>query len=124
MIIYHFCVYLTRFINIRKTGQNLPIQKGLDLTEEHFETRRSSMSGLLRPNWFHYALTGVIAVMASWALTGCRFGNHEESQAQTTDGITGYYETQPQTMKYCASVPNESCQDVATNQIPQDFLDI
>jgi hypothetical protein len=82
------------------------------------------MSVLLKPSWLSYTLTGALAILASWALTGCRFGNHQVDQAQQTDGVSGYYETQPQSMKYCATTASETCQNVGTNMIPADFTSI
>jgi hypothetical protein len=82
------------------------------------------MPELFKPSWLSYLTMGTLAVVASWALSGCRFGNREVDQAQSSDGVTGYYETQPQTMNYCAAIPAETCKSVSTNQIPADFSSI
>lgn len=82
------------------------------------------MSGLVKPSWFSYALSGALALLASWALSGCYFGNRTVNQPATGDSVSGYYETQPQTLQYFASAPAEKRVDVATNQIPTDYSSI
>jgi hypothetical protein len=76
------------------------------------------MSAILKPSWFSYALSGVLAIVASWALSGCYFGNKTVNQPVSTDGVTGFYETQPQTLKLCAATPGEICPSAPTNLIP------
>ena len=79
---------------------------------------------MFKPSWFSYALSGVLALVASWALSGCYFGNRTVNQPVQGDGVTGYYETQPQSLQYCASAPSEKCVSAPTNQIPSDYTSI
>ncbi len=84
------------------------------------------MSGL-KPSWLSYALSGALAIMASWVLSGCYFGNRTVNQPVQGDGVTGTYATLPQTLQYCASVAsssNEKCVYVSTSQIPADYTSI
>jgi hypothetical protein len=76
------------------------------------------MSSILRPSWFSYALSGVLAIVASWALSGCYFGNKTVNQPVQSDGVSGYYETQPQTLTLFASTPGEKQASVPVNQVP------
>jgi hypothetical protein len=78
------------------------------------------MSALVKPSWISYALSGALALVASWALTGCYFGNRTVNQQAASDGVSGYYETAPQSLQFCAT----TCQNVATNQIPTDYSSI
>jgi hypothetical protein len=64
-----------------------------------------------------YFLAGAVAFIASWALTGCRVGNHTE-QPESPDKTSGYYETQPQSLTYCGTHGQTSCADASTNHIP------
>lgn len=78
-------------------------------------------------HWTQYLFIGGVALAASWVVTtlsGCRFGNHVEKSPRAEDPITGYYATQPQSLKYCHHSITEKdsiCSDVATNYIPDDI---
>src|SRR5688572_408828 len=76
---------------------------------------------MFSPSWLSYLFTGVMTVVASWAMSGCRFGNQTVEQPQQTDPASGIYETQPQSLVYCAE---DSCANAATNLIPVDFTEI
>ena len=69
-------------------------------------------------NWFYYLVTGTVAIIISWLFTGCRFGNNIE-RPSNPDTISGYYQTQPQTLQFCATHTTTKCNEVITNQIPQ-----
>lgn len=74
----------------------------------------------LKRDWVIYFYSGLLALIVSWTLgmiSGCRWGNHVE-KAANPDPISGYYETQPQTLQYCASSPKETCKALPTNQLP------
>src|SRR5947209_8020645 len=65
-----------------------------------------------------YVVCGAVAFFLSWALSGCRFGNNVVPQAQN-DTITGYYETQAQSLSFCAAKGStETCKAVNTSQTP------
>lgn len=46
------------------------------------------------PSLGSYLVSGTLAILASWILTGCRFGNHVE-RADSVENLTGYYRSQP-----------------------------
>ena len=71
-------------------------------------------------NWTSYLWTGAIIFVASWAaaiLSGCRFGNRVESE-ETLSRYTGYYETQPTALIFCAYLPDQTCAAAPLESIP------
>jgi hypothetical protein len=52
-------------------------------------------------NWLSYFWCGGIAIILSWALSGCRFGNHEVDPPSTGPF---FYETSLSTIKLCATI--------------------
>lgn len=54
----------------------------------------------LRQNWLSYFWAGGIAIILSWALSGCRFGNHEVDPPSTGPF---YYETAVNSIELCAN---------------------
>lgn len=79
------------------------------------------MYTISRTNWLFYFGSAVVTIIVSWVfssgLTGCRLGNHVEQLSQT-DKVSGYYETQPQTLKFCATHGSVDCKPATTNKIP------
>jgi hypothetical protein len=63
-----------------------------------------------------------MALMVSWALGGCRFGNHVETPPDP-DQISGYYATSPQSLTFCASHGTTSCAPAAPNLVPDTLAD-
>ncbi|MGZ3698156.1 MAG: hypothetical protein ACXWP5_08475, partial [Bdellovibrionota bacterium] len=72
-------------------------------------------------------ITTALPAIALLALTSClRFGNGETDQP-VTDTVTGYYETSPQTLSFCASIygVKETCVDVsAYTSVPTEISGI
>ena len=73
----------------------------------------------LSQSWTGYLLSGAMAVVLSWALGGCRFGNKVERDLSNLDTITGYYQAQPQSLRFCVTTASgTTCDDAQTNLIP------
>jgi hypothetical protein len=76
-----------------------------------------------------YFYSGVMVLFLSWALTGCRFGNHLELP-QSEPTVNGYYATQIQSLRYCSVLKNTdgstatSCQSADTRNVPDFFFNI
>jgi hypothetical protein len=71
----------------------------------------------------NYIMSGLVAIVLSGALmsmSGCRFGNRVENADPVTDEITGYYETQAQSLQFCVTTNNNGtvCQSAPANQTP------
>lgn len=71
-----------------------------------------------------FVLSGMAAVILSWVfggiLTGCRFGNYYE-ETTNVNPLTGYYETQPVSLNFCATlggVPPSQCPSANITEIP------
>ncbi|HUP57219.1 MAG TPA: hypothetical protein VM598_07180 [Bdellovibrionota bacterium] len=77
---------------------------------------------MLSPSWLSYLFTGVMTLFASWAMSGCRFGNQTVEAPQVQDLVSGIYETQPQSLVYCAN--DNNCANTPTNLIPAEFTEI
>jgi len=58
-------------------------------------------------NWLSYFWCGGIAIILSWALSGCRFGNHEVDPPSTGPF---FYETSLTTIKLCATISGGASQ--------------
>lgn len=71
------------------------------------------------PGWTSYLLSGTVAILLSWMLSGCRFGNNVVTP-ENPDPITGYYQTQPQSLQFCVTFTSSAteCRNVSTNQVP------
>lgn len=75
----------------------------------------------LGTNWSSYIFTGTLAVILSWALSGCRLGNHVEEGPTPPPSLTGYYETAPQQLTFCTTLKpdaNTVCNEVSVNLVP------
>ena len=74
----------------------------------------------LSRTWTGYFLSGALAVVLSWAMTGCRFGNKvERSETAVDDGFTGYYQTRPQSLRFCVTDETDTqCASAQTNLVP------
>ena len=69
----------------------------------------------LKPSCASYILTGTVAVVLSWMMSGCRIGNHASNTFMTaTDPISGLYATRPMFKSDSASVPTLSSSTGAT----------
>lgn len=54
-------------------------------------------------SWTSYAMGGALAIILSWIMTGCRFGNHQENTpGKPADTLSGYYSTELVTFRACA----------------------
>ena len=70
------------------------------------------------PSWTSYLFSGVMALILSWAVTGCRLGNHVENQPQEPSHIK-FYATTSQTFALSASyIPQATPEDGL--QVKQD----
>jgi hypothetical protein len=77
-----------------------------------------------------------MSVISRWSLvfaflgvfSGCRFGNYEDRAPQSTtgtDGISGYYETLPQKLTFCAGTTQGSkCAETTANSVPMDVAGV
>ncbi len=78
-------------------------------------------------NVSQFALT---AALIGLSLSGCRVGNHVEPSSQAVaqsnpDKISGYYETQPQHLNYCATVAGQvTCSETTVNNIPAEIAKV
>ena len=68
-----------------------------------------------RPGFGSYFIAGLVSILASYFLTGCRFGNHVEQLV--VEDPTGFYQTTPRRLSYCAKTPRENC-GAATSVTP------
>ncbi len=68
------------------------------------------MNGFLQP-----LIAGLLALVASYIFTGCRFGNHV-GQPLTTDP-SGWYETEPKSILLCTDIRND-CKAGTVDKIP------
>lgn len=87
--------------------------------------------------WTSYLFTGTMALLMSWMLTGCRFGNNVEEDSgggETTqptppsDQVSGFYVTVPRNLQYCVqfSDPNKkaSCVSSSVHLIPSFITEV
>lgn len=74
-------------------------------------------------NWITLFYSGGIALVLSWATTGCRLGNHVESQSNP-DTLTGYYEMAPQSLEFCANTSATQCKPAPSTEIPAIFSEV
>jgi hypothetical protein len=74
----------------------------------------SFLPSSVKDNWLSYFWYGGAAITLSWALTGCRFGNHEIDPPSTGPF---FYETSLTTIKLCATV-NSGTPQCATKTNP------
>lgn len=66
---------------------------------------------LFRTGWASYFFSGALALILSWALSGCRFGN-SKSEAPATSDVT-YYRTQAVELQVCALLSGKKEPDCA-----------
>lgn len=70
----------------------------------------------------NYFWSGAIALLLGWALTGCigdiRLGNHVE-RGPNADEVTGYYETEAQSVTFCAELSELDCVPGKVSSIPK-----
>ncbi len=78
-------------------------------------------------DWVSYFWSGAIAIILSFAISGaltsCYFGNREVNQTSSNpDTISGLYNTQPQTLQFCATVNGTTnCKSASpTSQVPAE----
>jgi hypothetical protein len=82
------------------------------------------MSEVFRPNWISYFLSSSLVLVLSCALSGCRLGNFKEEnlpRTSTQDSISGYYQTEPQSMGICTLIETSEdaqCAELPLSQIP------
>ncbi|MGE0614543.1 MAG: hypothetical protein AB7P04_02795 [Bacteriovoracia bacterium] len=76
------------------------------------------------PRWSTYLFSASAVILLSWAMSGCRFGNHVEYPA-SRDQWTGYYETLPRTLQMCVTLNGQSanCVNSNPNQNVPSFID-
>ncbi len=67
--------------------------------------KRSSIL-MFRIDWSSFFMSGILAIVLSWAVTGCRFGN-SVTTAKNKDQITGYYEMRAQKIDLFTKLENE-----------------
>ncbi len=72
------------------------------------------VNGFLQP-----LIMGLLALVASYVFTGCRFGNHT-GQPLTTDP-SGWYNTEPKSLLLCTDIRND-CKAGAVDKIP--YIDV
>lgn len=78
------------------------------------------------PSWTSYVISGAAAIVLSWVISGCdfsKFGNHYEAgePPENPDQISGYYETEAQTLDFCAALSGEgqlACASRPTAETP------
>lgn len=78
------------------------------------------MKTLAHGSWGHYFLLGMSAVLLSWLVSGCRFGNRVEFSLKD-DGVTGLYGMQAQNAQFCfrsLSSQNTQCVSGPISSIP------
>jgi hypothetical protein len=69
-------------------------------------------------------LAGLAVVgIVSLASGGCRIGNYSSTSGSTQpDGVTGYYDANPQSLTFCAATSAATtCKDAVTSKIPTEI---
>jgi len=95
------------------------------MSHSQMRLKDSTQFGLQFSNYLIY---GGVALILSWVLTGCRFGNQveEKDQNANSDTISGYYKMEPKSYGLCAQLSDTdtpTCAEPSTKTIPQDVND-
>lgn len=80
-----------------------------------------------KTSWSSYVLTGMLALVASWVMTGCRLGNNVESDDPATDASTtdnGYYDLKPQKVTLCVNTGTDHCVEVSPSVDPESWSQV
>jgi hypothetical protein len=87
------------------------------------ETQLRSNHPYTGTSYFYF---GSLAIIVSWVmatvLTGCRFGNYT-SPSTPPDPVSGYYDANPQTLKFCATHGATQCASANASQVPAFIAD-
>ncbi len=80
------------------------------------------MSLFEEANWIHVFLSGAITIIVSWLSSGCRLGDQiVNAPSPNPDRYSGYYMTQPQTLKFYATTTDTLEKEAATSLIPSEI---
>src|SRR3954471_21243119 len=71
-------------------------------------------------NWISFFLYGAVAIVLSWATTGCRFGNYTETQTNP-DQLSGYYVSEPKALTFFATTTSPQQKTAPVSQIPAEI---